>query len=109
MASEGQELSAEDRALLERVAARAVELHLEVPAVLALESLRPLSFAASQALLFFEPFAQALLGLGDYRRFARLIERREALEELVRLIEQRADGARPGRGGSAAAARGRDG
>ena len=43
MASEPPALAAEDLALLERVAARVVELHLEVPAILTLESVRPLS------------------------------------------------------------------
>jgi hypothetical protein len=90
-------LTAEDRALLGRVAARTVELHLEVPALLALESLRPLSLVTSQAMLFFEPFAQALLRLGDYRRFAALVERREALETLGALIEEQAAAARPRR------------
>lgn len=91
------ELDAEDRAVLERVAARVVELRLEVPAVLTLESTRPLSLLASQAMVFFEPFVQAMFRLPDYRRFSRLVERRDALEMLTSLIEQRADAARSAR------------
>ena len=86
-----------DRALLERLARRVVELRLEVPAILTLETARPLSVLAGQAMLFFEPFIQALFRLEDYRRLAALIERREALEELARLIERTAD--ERGRGG----------
>jgi hypothetical protein len=100
MASETP-LTAEDQALLARVARRVVELHLDVPALLALESIRPLSLVASQGMIFFEPVVQALLRFQDYRRFALLAERREALEELAVLIERRADEARaprPGRG-----------
>jgi hypothetical protein len=96
MASEAP-LSADDRALLARVAARVVDLRLEVPTLLALESLRPLSLVASQAMLFFEPLAQALLRLGDYRRFALLIERRDVLETLVTMIEERAAQSRTAR------------
>ena len=88
------ELSPEDRALLERVAARVVELRLEVPAVLTLESTRPLSLLASQTMIFFEPFVQAMFRLPDYQRFSRLVERRDALETLTTLIEQRAEEAR---------------
>lgn len=103
MASEAQPLAAEDRALLERVAARVVELHLEVPAILTLESVRPLSFVASQAMVFFQPLVEALLRFGDYRRFALLAERREALEALTAMIERRAGESaaarRAGRGG----------
>jgi hypothetical protein len=83
-------LPAEDRALLERLATRVVELRLETPAILALETALPVSLLASQALVFFEPLAQALFRLPDYRRFAALTERRDAIELLERLIEQAA-------------------
>ena len=85
------ELSAEDRALLEKLAERVVELRLETPAILTLEGARPLSLLAGQAMLFFEPFAQALFRFADYRRIAALVERRDALEALTRMIEERAD------------------
>ena len=97
MASEALPLAAEDLALLERVAARVVELRLEVPAILTLESVRPLSFVASQAMIFFQPLVQALLRFSDYRRFAALAERREALEVLTALIERRAEESRAAR------------
>jgi len=97
MASEAPALAAEDLALLKRVAARVVELHLEVPAVLTLESVRPLSFVASQAMIFFQPLVLALLRFSDYQRFAALAERRDALEALIALIERRAEEARAAR------------
>jgi hypothetical protein len=90
MASEAGPLAAVDLALLDRVAVRVAELHLEVPAILTLESVRPLSFVASQAMVFFQPLVQALLRLPDYQRFAALAERRDALEALAELIERRA-------------------
>ena len=83
----------EDRALLERVADRVVELRMEVPALLTLETLSPLSLMAGQAMVFFEPFVAAMLRLPDYRRFAALIERRETLAVLIQMIESRADAA----------------
>jgi len=85
------ELAEEDRRLLERLAERVVELRLETPAILTLESTRPLSVLAGQAMLFFEPFAQALFHYPDYRRLAALVERRDVLELLTRLIEERAE------------------
>ena len=105
-------LAEADRLLLERLARRVVELRLETPALLTLESARPLSLlagqamlffepfaqalfhltdSAGQAMLFFEPFAQALFHLTDYRRIAALIERREAIAALVEMIEHAAD------------------
>ena len=92
----------EDEALLDRLAARVVELRMEVPAVLALESGRPLGFLASQAMLFFEPVARALFRLPDYRRLAALVERRETLEKLAAKIEARADEAQRERRAAAA-------
>ncbi len=68
-----------------------VELRLETPAILTLETARPLSLVAGQAMLFFEPFAQVLFRVNDYQRWAALIARREALEALTRMLETGAD------------------
>jgi hypothetical protein len=91
-----------------------VELRLEVPAILTLESVRPLSLVASQAMIFFQPLVQALLRFDDYRRFAALAERRDALETLTTVIERRAaesraarHAAREGRPGDSGASRGK--
>src|SRR2546425_9201464 len=99
-------LSPEDLELLDRVATRVVELHMEVPAILTLETASPLSVIAGQAMVFFEPFVAALLRLPDYRRFARLVERREALTTLTRLIETRAEAVHAERRAAARARRG---
>src|SRR5689334_11639189 len=85
------ELDPQDREVLKKLAGRIVELRLETPALLTLETGKPLSLLAGQAMLFFEPFVQALFRMPDYRRFAALVERREALEELARMIEVAAD------------------
>lgn len=94
MASERPPLAAEDEALLERLAARVVELHMEVPAILALETAKPMAVIASQALIFFEPMIQALFRLSDYRRATALLERREVVEALILRIEHHAERAR---------------
>jgi hypothetical protein len=94
MASSPAPLSAEDRALLERLAARVVELRLEVPAILALETGKPLSLLASSAMIFFEPIAQALYPGAQYGRYAALAERRDAIEALIVAIETSSERAR---------------
>ena len=93
MASDPAGLVPDDLALLERLATRVVELRLEVPAILTLETSKPLSVLASQAMVFFEPMVQALFSFPDYRRIALLVERRDAIEALMRLIERKADNA----------------
>jgi hypothetical protein len=107
MASDPQPLSTEDQALLDRVAGRVVELHMEVPAILALETAKPLTVVASQALIFFEPMVQSLFRFSDYRRFTALVERRDVMEALIRRIETGADEARAKRAAARRAAGGR--
>ena len=85
------DLPPEDQELLVAVAQRVVRLRMETPAVLFLESVRPLSFVGSQALVFFEPFAQALFHWEKYERFTHLVADRDNLERLTRLIEDEAD------------------
>ena len=79
--------SPEDEALLAAVAGRVVRMGLATPAVFFLESVKPLSFIGSQALIFFEPFIRAFFNITQYEQFARLMEDREALERLLVLIE----------------------
>lgn len=85
------DFTVEERDLLVRLAKRVAELRMETPAILALETARPVSLIAGQALVFFEPFVQSLFRLSDYRRYAALIERRESIELLMRCIETAVD------------------
>lgn len=107
MASEPPPLAAEDEALLDKLAARVVGLRMEVPAILTLESSKPVTVIASQALIFFEPMIQALFRFTDYRRFTALIERRDVIESLIVRIEAESDRARTLRDDARRAAGGR--
>jgi hypothetical protein len=89
--SEAPEEKEKDEALLVAVATRVVRLRMEIPAVLFLESIKPLSFVGSQAMVFFQPFAQALFPWPQYERFTQLMSDRDNLERLTRLIETEAD------------------
>ena len=60
---------------------------MTVPAILFLESVKPLSFIGSQALYFFEPMVRAIFSVPEYERFAALLERRENIEVLLVKIE----------------------
>jgi hypothetical protein len=79
---------------LERLAEFAVSRRMTVPAILFLESVKPLSFLGSQALYFFEPMVRALFTVPEYERFAALMERRENIEVLLVKIEDRDEKAR---------------
>ena len=88
-----------DQEILDRLASWVVTKRMTTPAILFLESHRPLSFVGSQAMIaaspiahFFEPFLQYLMGPGYehaiYKRFAGLMEDRENVERLIIAIER---------------------
>jgi hypothetical protein len=89
-----------DQEILDRLASWIVERRMTAPAILFLESHRPLAFIGSQALIFtspvvhvFESFLQALAGPGWrhvlFARFAELLEDRANVDRLVIAIERR--------------------
>lgn len=83
-----EEPAPDDAALLHRVAREVVRRHLVTPAILFLESAKPLNFVASQLLVFLDPILRLFLTLPDYGRLARLLERRESIEWLIVAIER---------------------
>ena len=74
--------------LIERIAKKVVAWRLTVPAIVILESTKPLSFLGSQILVFFEPIVQSLFDFKDYRRFYEMIEDRQNIELLIQEIEK---------------------
>ena len=90
----GAPLSAEDLALLERVAAAVVAREMAVPAVMFLESVGPMNFLGSQALHFFTPILEVVFPQRDIERVALLLERRDTLSRLTVLIERQAESRR---------------
>src|SRR3989441_8431906 len=91
---EGQPLSPEDVALLERVAATVAERGMATPAILFLESVGPMNFLGSQALHFFTPLLEVVFPQRDVERVALLLERRDTLSRLGAMIENRAGASR---------------
>ena len=80
----------EDLALIRDLAGRIVEKRLQAPAVFFLEASRPLSFMASQAMIFLGPLVQAVYPMKQYRRVAELLEDRENVDRLIQAIEEQA-------------------
>lgn len=85
---EKKTLPAEEEAVLEKVAHKVVDRRMAVPAILFLESVKPLNFIGSQALVFFEPIVQTLFNLKDYDTFRSALEKRESIEILLLKIEE---------------------
>jgi hypothetical protein len=83
------ELSPEDLELIELVAEKVVSSRMTVPAILFVESSKPLSFIGSQFMYFLEPIVRAFIKGDRYTRFAALLEDRENVEVLLQAIEYR--------------------
>jgi hypothetical protein len=94
--------SAEDDALLDRIASAVVRFGMSVPAVFLLESSKPLNFVGSQFLHFLSPMVHTVLRADELDRFALLLERRDTAEEMIRRIEA-AEAARASQGSAGAA------
>jgi hypothetical protein len=81
-------LKEEELAVFDRVAKKVTEKGMTVPAILFLESVKPLNFIGAQAMVFFEPIVQAVFNIRDYDVFRCAIEKRESVEILIRKIEE---------------------
>lgn len=73
--------------ILEQVAQYIVKRRLSAPAILVLESMKPLSFLGGQLMAFFGPFVHLIVDARSYNTFAEAIERREHVEHLISRIE----------------------
>lgn len=83
-----QPLTEREEEIMTRIAAKVVEWQMTVPAILFLESVKPLNYIGAQTMVFFEPFVQALFNVKDYDTFRQMMEQRENVERLLLKIEE---------------------
>lgn len=74
--------------LLAKIANQIVKRKMTVPAIMFIESVKPLSFVGSQVLIFMQPMVQAFLNRKEYDEFAVLMEDRDNVELLLQEIER---------------------
>ena len=79
----------EAEALLEMLADGIVQRRLAVPAVLLLETCKPLYFVGSQIMIAFHPFVAAFVKGDDYRKVALLMEKDANVEDLLQRVERK--------------------
>ncbi|MCK4234506.1 hypothetical protein KAX75_08760 [candidate division WOR-3 bacterium] len=75
--------------LIGKFAQEIVDRRLSVPAILFVETVKPLSFLGSQAMVFFEPIIQSIFAFKSYKEIYLLLENRNNLELLLHEIEKR--------------------
>ncbi len=85
---EKKELTPKQEEILGKIGQKVVEWKMSVPAILFLESVKPLNYIGSQMMAFFEPFVQTLFSWKDYDEFRTMMEERGTVEKLLQKIEQ---------------------
>ncbi len=98
------ELTEEELETLEKLSERVVKMNMAVPAIMFLESVRPLNYLGSQVMLFFRPLlgiasetvslaTAPLLGFSVdvkfYNRLQEVLEKRASVEALIVRIERK--------------------
>ena len=74
--------------LMEKLSGEIVSRQLTVPAIIFLESIKPLSVLGNQLLVFANPLVSLVVSSGNYYKFVRMIEDRENIEQLILAIER---------------------
>ncbi len=90
-ATEGVKLEDGDTVLIRKLADFVVKRDMSIPAVMFLESVRPLNFVGSQSMVFFKPILSRFFSRYDYDRIANILEKREVVDLLINEIERKAD------------------
>jgi hypothetical protein len=90
LAPQQSPFSAEDRALLEKIARLLVQRRMDVPALMFMESVGPLNFLGSQVMHGLRPFLELVCDASELERLAILLERCDSAEHLVTLLQQQA-------------------
>ena len=84
-----QQISKErQKELIEKLAKAIVERGLSAPAILFLESVKPMNFLGSQAMLFLEPIIKVVFPYQSYSEVAILLENRGCIEQLILELEE---------------------
>jgi hypothetical protein len=78
----------EEAAVVDRVLSAVVERGLTTPALLMIESVRPLNYVGAQAMRFFQPLAEVVLPAAGYQLFTGFLERRSSIDYLSRRLQE---------------------
>jgi len=83
-----QKLTPRQDEILTKIAQKVVHWKMSVPAILFLETMKPLNYVGSQMMAFFEPMFQAVFSWKDYDEFRSMMEERGTVEKLLQKIER---------------------
>jgi len=82
-------LSQQDRELLIKLADKIIKLRMTTPAILFLESIRPMNYIGSQVMVFFAPMVRIFFDMPEWNQLSVILEQRDSIAYFLDLIEQR--------------------
>ena len=74
--------------LIEKISLFIVKKRMAAPAIMTIESLRPLSRIASQLMFFLAPFAEVIFNRKEYQELAVLMENDEYIKILLKRLDE---------------------
>ncbi|KPL06620.1 hypothetical protein AMJ86_07850 [bacterium SM23_57] len=89
MATPPKDITERQQMLLEKIADRVVKYRMAMPAILFLESVRPLNYVGSQAMVFFAPVVHSLFSAREYDEIQEALEHRETISYFIDMLEEK--------------------
>ncbi len=78
----------EKQEIIDKLAKGIVRRGLTAPAIMFLESIKPINYIGSQVMVFFEPVILSIFTIKNYRKIALIFEERGAVERVLEAIEK---------------------
>ena len=85
--SEPFSLNKKEQAVVEKVCNEIVKRHVTLPAIVMLETFRPLNYLGSQVMHFFHPIISSILTIDGYSDFTTLLEKRESVDYIINKLK----------------------
>ncbi|MEO0288782.1 MAG: hypothetical protein ABIN00_04020 [candidate division WOR-3 bacterium] len=74
--------------ILKKIATSIVKRGLTAPAIMFLESIKPINFISAQLMIFLEPIILTFFNISEYREASLIFEERDSVEKLIKYIEE---------------------
>jgi len=74
--------------IIEKISNFIVRKRMAAPAIMTIESLRPLNYIGSQLLYFLAPFAELIFNPKEYQEFAAMLEHDKYIKMLMQRIDE---------------------
>ena len=76
-----------EEVVVEKVCNEIVKRHVTLPAIVMLETFRPLNYLGSQLMHFFQPIISSILTIDGYSDFTTLLEKRESVDYIINKLK----------------------